>query len=47
MQYERTPRFKRLNVGMAPPPLRYAVQGLRFAAAAQEERCLWKEASQV
>jgi hypothetical protein len=40
MHYERAPHFKGLNVGMAPPPLRYAVQGLRSAAAAQGERCV-------
>jgi hypothetical protein len=34
------PNFKGLNVGMAPPPLRYAVQGLRSAAEAQGERCV-------
>jgi hypothetical protein len=42
VHYVKAPHFKGLNVGMAPPPLRYAVQGLRFAAAAQEEQCLWE-----
>ena len=34
MHYERAPQFRRLKLGMAPPPLRYAVPGLRSAAAA-------------
>src|ERR1017187_6821387 len=37
MHYERAPRFRKLDG--APPPLRYAVQGLRSAAAALGERC--------
>ena len=27
MHYERAPRFRRSKLGVAPPPLRYAVQG--------------------
>src|ERR1700681_1705172 len=34
MHYERAPRFRRSKLDGAPPPLRYAVQGLRSAAAA-------------
>jgi hypothetical protein len=40
MHYERAPYFKRLKLDVAPPPLRYAVQGLRSAAAALGERCV-------
>jgi len=43
MHYERARHFRKLKLGMAPPPLRYAVQGLRSAAAALGERCVRKE----
>jgi hypothetical protein len=36
-----------LNVGMAPPPLRYAVQGLRSAAAALGDGVGGKNCSRV
>jgi len=46
MHYERAPHFKGLNVGMAPPPLRYAVQG--FAPLRRRKGSgMWKETSQV
>jgi len=40
MHYESAPHFRKLKLGKAPPPLRYAVQGLRCAAAALRERCV-------
>jgi hypothetical protein len=30
MHYERAPRFRRWKLDVAPPPLRCAVQGLRY-----------------